>query len=152
LSRYFSKIVLGLLIAAPLVLVPSFSANAADATAPTSAPTQPNVPTTGHVAPPANPVTPQKPPTMKDPRNDVLPPGVVPLGPGPGAYHPLPMEDGAPTPYDLLDVRVNALSTSLKWMAAGNFVLLVMVISLLVRGRKTRQRSEPDPQPTYKLN
>jgi len=150
LSRYFSKIVLGLLIAAPLVLVPSFSANAADATAPMSAPTPPNVPTPGHVPPPANPVTPQKPPTMKDPRNDVLPPGVVPLGPG--EYRLAPVVDGAPTPYDLLDVRVNALSTSLKWMAVGNFVLLVMVISLLVRGRKTRQRSEPDPQPTYKLN
>lgn len=148
MSRYIRNIVLGLLIAAPLVLVPSLAANAVPPANATSAPSSPHTPPGSHESS-SEPTVPVL--TNEPAEEGVVPPdSVVPLDSG--EYQSPPLVDGAQTPYDLLEDRVNALSASMKWMSVGNFGLLVMIIALLLRGRKKPQRPELDPEPTYKLN
>ena len=145
MSRYFSKIVLSLLIAAPLVLVPSFSANANPPANATSAPSTPHTP-----PPPRPPSNPLPNPSLapKDFENSVTPPdSVSPIYEVDSNYMQSEIEE--------LQAKVNAQDRRFHLLIG---LLTVAVIILLIRTLLRSFKSKPEPQsaseekPKYGLN
>lgn len=147
MSRYFSKIVLSLLIAAPLVLVPSFSANANPPANATSAPSTPHTPP----PPPSNPL-PNPSLAPKDFENSVTPPdSVSPIYEVDSNYMQSEIEE--------LQAKVDAQDDQLRRMSGLlAAMIIILAIMMLVRSFRSKPKLKPKPpsaseeKPKYGLN